>query len=213
VHQCARFSTDPKVEHGEALRWLGRYLKHTRDKGTILKPVKGKGLELFIDADFAGNWDPTEWGDCDTVRSHHGYLISYAGCPLTWKSQLQTEIALSSTESEYTGMSYALKRDAIPMIKNLKEMKAYGFPIDTAQANVHCGVFKDNSGVVEIAKHRKFRPRTKHLNVKLHHFRDFVDRNEISIHPISTTLQPADFLTKALSRFLLERHHFTVMGW
>jgi hypothetical protein len=151
-------------------------------------------------------------GDSDTARSCHGYLLSYAGCPLTWKSQLQTEIALSSTESEYTDMSYAL-RDAIPMIEILKEMKAFGFPIDTAQADVPCRVFEDNSGAVEIAKHRMFRPRMKHLNVKLHHFRDYVDRNEISIHPISTTLQPADFLTKALSRFLLERHRFTVMGW
>ena len=34
-HQCARFSSDPKKEHGDAVRWLGRYLKGTRDKGTI----------------------------------------------------------------------------------------------------------------------------------------------------------------------------------
>src|SRR6056300_997119 len=38
VHQCARFTSDPKVEHGEALKWLGRYLIGTKDKGTILKP-------------------------------------------------------------------------------------------------------------------------------------------------------------------------------
>ena len=25
----------------------------------------------------------------------------YSGCPIVWKSQLQTEIVLSSTESEY----------------------------------------------------------------------------------------------------------------
>ena len=27
VHQCARFVSDPKREHGDAVRWLGRYLK------------------------------------------------------------------------------------------------------------------------------------------------------------------------------------------
>ena len=27
----------------------------------------------------------------------------YTGCPIVWKSQLQMEIALRSTESEYTG--------------------------------------------------------------------------------------------------------------
>ena len=36
THQCARFTIDPKVEHGKAVKWLGRYLKATRDKGTIL---------------------------------------------------------------------------------------------------------------------------------------------------------------------------------
>jgi hypothetical protein len=64
----------------------------------------------------------------DTVRSRHGYIILYGGVPITWKSQLQTEIALSSTESEYTGLSYALQ-EAILIMQLLKEMKTMGFPI------------------------------------------------------------------------------------
>ena len=31
VHQCARFSTCPRQEHGAAIRWLARYLKGTKD--------------------------------------------------------------------------------------------------------------------------------------------------------------------------------------
>ena len=108
THQCARFTTCPKEEHAQAIRWLARYLKGTRKKGTILRPDKSKGLEVYVDADFAGNWDPKEFEDPDTARSRHGYFITFAGCPIVWKSQLQTEIALSSTESEYTGLSYAL---------------------------------------------------------------------------------------------------------
>ena len=60
VHQCARFCSDPKKEHGQAIRWLGRYLRHTRDKGTVLKPNLNKGLEVYVDADFAGNFDKTD---------------------------------------------------------------------------------------------------------------------------------------------------------
>ncbi|KAI2503574.1 hypothetical protein MHU86_10861 [Fragilaria crotonensis] len=71
----------------------------------------------------------------DTARSRHGYFIKYADCPLLWKSQLQTEVALSSTESKYTGLSYAL-RDAIPVMELLKEMKTRGYPITTAQAKL-----------------------------------------------------------------------------
>ncbi len=212
THQCARYSVNPKKEHGAAIRWLARYLKGTRDKGIILKPTLTKDLEVHVDADFAGAWDPEESDHRDTARSRHGYVISYKGCPLLWKSQLQTEIALSSTESEYTGLSYAL-RDAIPVMQTLKEMQGKGIPIDSAKGKIYCSVFEDNSGAVEMATHHKYRPRTKHLNVKLHHFRDYVNRKEISIHHISTQRQPADLLTKSLNEELTVRHRKVIMGW
>ena len=101
-HQCARFMSDPKSDHAQAVRWLGRYLNGTKDKGTIYNPTKGKGLEVYVDADFAGNWHKDETHDRDTARSRHGYIIMYGGCPVMWKSQLQGEITLSSTESKYT---------------------------------------------------------------------------------------------------------------
>ena len=119
---------------------------------------------------------------------------------------------MSSTESEYTGLSYAL-REAIPLIEILKELKERGFPIASTSPKIHCRVFEDNSGALVMAKVHKYRPRTKHLNVKLHHFRDYVVREEISIHPIDTALQPADYLTKPLSQDLLEQHRKSVQGW
>ena len=72
------------------------------------------------------------------------------GSPILWKSQLQTEIALSSTESEYMGLSYAL-RDAIPLMCMIAEMKKHGFDIHNAAAKVKCKVFEDNSGALEMA--------------------------------------------------------------
>ena len=213
VHQCARFASNPKVEHGNAIKWLGRYLKGSRDKGTIIKPDLKKDFEVYVDADYAGNWDPKEAAtDVDTARSRHGYVIMHAGCPITWKSQLQTEIALSSTESEYTGLSYAL-RETIPIMELLKEMKANGIKVRSTKPKVHCRVFEDNSGALEIAKVHKFRPRTKHLNNRLHHFRDRVNRGEISIHPISTHHQCGDYLTKPLNEELHVRHRKVVQGW
>jgi hypothetical protein len=119
---------------------------------------------------------------------------------------------MSSTESEYTGLSYAL-RDAIPIMELLKEMKGMRFPIKSSQAKVHCRVFEDNSGALEMAKVHKYQPRTKHLDVRLHHFRDCVERREISIHAINTNDQPADYLTKALNENTLKRHRQRVMGW
>ena len=77
--------------------------------------------------------------------------MMHAGCPITWKSQLQTEFTLSSTESEHAGLSCAL-REAIPVMELLNEMKANGFKLHAATPEVHCKAFEDNSGALEMAR-------------------------------------------------------------
>ena len=101
THQYSRFVADPKKSHARAVRWLGCYLLHSKRKGIRFRVDITRGLEVFVDTSFAGNWDKqdAQTGDRDAARSRHGYIILYYGCPLIWKSQLQTEIALSSTES------------------------------------------------------------------------------------------------------------------
>jgi hypothetical protein len=65
------------------------------------------------------------------------------------------EITLSSTESEYTGLSYAL-RDSIPMMNLLDEMKQFGFPVFGEKQTDHCRVYEDNSGALAMAKELKY---------------------------------------------------------
>ena len=108
-------------------------------------------MEIYVDADFAGNWNQEEaFDDRDTACSRNGYFIMCVGCSIVWKSKLQMEIALSSTESKYTGLSYALWEE-IHMMEILKEMQGYGFPITEPNTEVHCRVFEDKSGVDEMA--------------------------------------------------------------
>jgi len=78
---------------------------------------------------------------------------------------------------------------------------------------VHCRVFEDNSGALEIATIHKVRPRTKHLNVQLHHFRQYVDQGDIAILPITSELQRADLLTHMTSLGTLVQHRTAIMGW
>ena len=212
THQCARFVSNLKIEHTRATRWLGRHLKGTVDKGAVLGPDPSQGLEVHVDADFAGNWDPKDTSNPDTARSRHGCCIMCAGCPITWKSQLQTEFALSSAESEYAGLSCAL-REAIPVMELLNEMKANGFKVHTTTPEVHCKVFEDNSGALEMARTYKFRPRTKHLNCRLHHFRHYVERGSTSVHPIASEDQLADMLTKPVNEKTIVRLRKLVLGW
>jgi hypothetical protein len=82
---------------------------------------------------------------------------------------MATKIVLSSTESKYTGASAAL-REAIPVMELVKEMREMKVPIHDCTVRVHCRLYEDNSGALETLRHKKYRPRTKHLLVKLHHF-------------------------------------------
>ena len=165
-----------------------------------------------MDSNFCGNWHKKYAGEADSVQSRHGYIIMYAGCPIVSKSQLQTEISLSTTEAEYTELSYAL-REAIPLMELLKEMRKKGFDVLDHKVKVHFRFFEDNSGDIEMVVVHNWRPRTKHLATKLHNFRSYMNYGEISVHKIDTSLQPADVLTKPLNAKLLKRHLNTIMGW
>ena len=212
THQCARYTESPKDIHAKAIRWLARYLKKTRTEGFMMKPDMSKGIEVYVDADFAGSWDRHDSLNPDTARSRHGYIIKVLGCPIVWKSQLQTEIALSSSESEYTGLSYAL-REAIPVMQLIREISELGFLEQQGPPKIYCEVFEDNSGALEMANIHKYRPRTKHLNVKLHHFRQYVNDGSVVIKKIDTAEQQADYLTKPLAMDKLIYLRSKVMGW
>ena len=136
VQQCARFNNNPKKSHEEAVKRICRYLLRTKHRGLILKPDKSKGLECYVDADFAGSWSSHSSHDPLSVHSRTGFCIFYAGCPILWKSKIQSIIALSTTEAEYVALSSAL-REVIPIIKLLEDLSARGFPVQRKNSKVH----------------------------------------------------------------------------
>lgn len=212
VHACARFSTCPKKEHGEAVEYIARYLKTVADQGIKLHPRRNQGFECYADADFSGNWmkeyaqfDPT------TAKSRSGWVILYANCPILWASKLQGQVALSTTEAEYISLSTAL-RDVLPLMELCNEMHAHGFDTYHDKPRVYCKAFEDNSGALELARLPKMRPRTKHINCSYHHFREAVRKGEVSIFPCDTLDMLADMLTKPLPQNLLVKHRKRVTG-
>mmetsp|Transcript_34930 Transcript_34930/g.49561 ORF Transcript_34930/g.49561 Transcript_34930/m.49561 type:complete len:129 (+) Transcript_34930:341-727(+) len=121
-------------------------------------PDMTQGLEVFVDANFAGAWDRLDTTNRDTGRSQYRYIVCLFGCLILWKSALQTEVALSTTEAEYTRLLYALL-DVFPIIKLFKEMKEKWLPVIQAEADIHCCVFEDNCGAAKIAKEHKYHPK------------------------------------------------------
>ena len=55
VHQSARFSINPKLSHECAVKRIGKYLLSNKNKGLIITPDRSRGIEVYVDADFAGS--------------------------------------------------------------------------------------------------------------------------------------------------------------
>ena len=211
THQCARFNNDPKLSHERAVKRIVRYLLDTRDKGIIFRPDLSRGLECFVDADFAGGWKDCGHDCPESVLSRTGYIITYAGCPITWGSKLQSEIALSTTESEYIAVSTAM-REVIPFLGLMEEIAGV-FGLLTRKPVFKCTVWEDNDSCIVVAKSPKFTPRTKHIAIKYHHFRSYVSDGKIVINPIDTSEQLADMLTKPLKVKSFCYLRGKLMGW
>ena len=108
VHQCAIFCESPKLIQEQAVHRIVRYLIGTRERGLIFKPDKNIGIEVFVDADFAGSWNSAEESDPVSVLLCSEFMVTYTNCPLYWSSKLQTEISLLTTEDEYIALSQSL---------------------------------------------------------------------------------------------------------
>ena len=83
VHQCACFCSEPKEEHVKDVMHLGKYLQGTKEQGIIIKPDKQKSFEVWVDADYSGNWNKTTaQHDVSTAKSRSGYVMTYGNCPI-----------------------------------------------------------------------------------------------------------------------------------
>ena len=201
VHQTARFSVNPMRSHELAIMRIGRYLVDTADKGIRYNVDKSKGLEVYVDADFAGAWNAADSDNADNVLSRTGFVICYANCPIMWCSKLQTEIALSTAEAEYIALSHAL-REAIPIQNLSKEINCI-FTLHVPTPDFCLTVHEDNLSTIKMAESLKFTPRTKHIAIKYHHFRSRVQcsynpTGDIKIRYLESKKQLADIFTKPL---------------
>jgi Reverse transcriptase (RNA-dependent DNA polymerase) len=213
VHQCARFTHFPKKTHEDAILRICRYLQGTKDKGLIFNPTEDLTLDCYVDADFVGLYGVEDDQDPVCVKSRTGYCLTLGGCPLIWVSKLQTEIALSTTEAEYIALSQSL-RDVIPMRRLLKEASEGLSLTVKPTAKMYSTVFEDNNGALSIAQSPRMSPRTKHIAIKYHHFRNSIGEDKgIVLEKIDTTKQKADILTKGLPSDTHVSIRKLMMGW
>ena len=209
VNQCARFTHNPKKSHGKAVKRIVRYLIGTRDKGMLMTPNDHIALDCYVDADFAGLWNVEHYQDPTCAKSRTGYVILLGGCPLTWTSKLQTEISLSTMESEFVSLSLSL-RELLPLRDLVAELAdALGIK-EKLKVRSHSTVFEDNNGALQLANCPKFTPRSRHYAVKYHFFRHYVENGELQIKRVDTDVQIADQFTRPPEHFCRLR---LLIGW
>ncbi|KAG5890504.1 hypothetical protein JTB14_016382 [Gonioctena quinquepunctata] len=97
----SRYQTCASQELRQAIKRVLRYIKGTRDSMLIFSSTKLDNIiEGYADADWAG--DRT---DC---KSTTGYIFKVFGNSISWRSQKQSTVALSSTEAEYVALTNAV---------------------------------------------------------------------------------------------------------
>ena len=98
VQTVSRFSSKPGIAHWEAVKWIFRYLKGTRDLwltyGNTVKELEG-----YADVD----------GMAEDRKAISGYAFLVNGGAVSWSAKRQEIISLSTTESEYVAAVHAAK--------------------------------------------------------------------------------------------------------
>jgi hypothetical protein len=213
VSQVARFNHNPTTLHATAVKTIVRYLKRTKEKGTIVKPDGTMDITCHVDADFAGLYH-SEPDDVPTsAKSRMGYIVRLGGCPLVWKSKLISRIVLSTTESEYYALQHAMQT-VIHVRRILLEITTAIASAGTAPRILFsCRVFEDNSAALLLATSHRITSRTRHYLVSYHWFWQEFKKGNVELLPCETKMQDADYFTKASVRFVFETNRMRIQGW
>ena len=100
----------------------------------------------------------------------------------------------------------------MPLREIITELKPI-LNIPDADLAIKRTLFEDNMGAEKLAKVPKNRPRTKHIAVKYHHFKEAVSKGILKVVKVDITNQLADIFTKPLARLPLEHLILRIMGW
>ncbi|CAL5439703.1 unnamed protein product [Camellia sinensis] len=185
VGVVSRFLSNPGKEHWEAVKWILRYLKGTAKMCLCFRDAKPV-LEGYTDSDMAG--------DLDGRKSTSGLLFTFAGGAVSWQSKLQKCVALSTTEAEYIAAAEAGK-EMLWLKRFLQELG-----LKQEKFTVHC----DSQSAIDLSKNSMYHSRTKHIDVRYHWIREVMDKQLLELTKIHTDKNPADMLTKVVSRDKLE---------
>jgi len=190
VGEVSRFCENFGIDHWNAALKILKYLKTTKDMSLVFDGSHPDQVVAYADASWAS--------DQDTGRSVTGYVVTVNGSSVSWKSQRQQTVAMSSTEAEYMAL-FAVVQEVIWMKRFLDQVS----PKHTSQEII---VYQDNKSAILLASNPTQHSRTKHINTKFHFVREQVTSGQVKLQYLPTEDMTADILTKAVSGVKLTKH-------
>jgi len=182
----------PTVIHAGAVKQIMRYLKGTTEYGLVY--VQGGGTGVLV------GYTDSDHGADQVERTSTGGMAFYLGENLvSWCSQKQKTVALSSCEAEFMAATSAA-RQALWLRNLLSEI--------TEERPRAVTLYVDNNSARALMNNPMFHGRSKYIDIKYHFIRQCVERGQIIVKRVSTDEQKADALTKALpvAKLVVMRH-------
>jgi hypothetical protein len=189
VRDLAKFMSNFGSKHYEAAKHLLRYLQGTRSWGIVYgnTPDPFPLFRCFTDSD---------WATSQNRKSISGFIVECGNGPISWSSKQQVVVALSSCEAEYLACSHCARQ--ILWVRSLFEELCFSQHHPTP---LYC----DNQGTIACTHDPQSHSRMKHIDIRAHFIRDCVNNRLVDIHHIPGIENPADLLTKPLTRVVHDK--------
>lgn len=180
VSVASRFLENPTIVHERAAKRILRYIKKTLNFG-ILYTQDDANIVAYSDADFAG--------DTSTRKSTSGSVLFFGNNIISWSSERQQSVSLSTTESEYIAASQCVKE-----LVWLKRLLCEILDRDDIEAIL----YMDNQSAKRLVKNPEFHKRSKHIEIRYHFIREKYEAKIFDLKYVATNDMIADVFTKAL---------------
>jgi hypothetical protein len=166
------------------LKLLG-YVKYTQNLKLNLSAISNTNLIGYTDADFANNKDDR--------TSMGGMILFVDRVPISWRSNKQKSVCLSSMESEFVALTDASK-ELVWFQRILQECQIHKIFLIKQDTPL---LLADNQASMDFSKSPIENHRSKHIDVKLFFVRDLIYKNIFKLEYIPSKLNLADIFTKA----------------
>ena len=147
VGVVSRFMSRPEKQHWEAVKWILRYLRSLLDTCLCFTDASLK-LQGYVDVDLAG--------DIDSRKSIIRFIFTLGDTTISWASNLQKIVTLSTTEVEYVATTEVGK----------EMIWLYSF-LDELGKKQKLGILhSDSQSAIFLAKNSAFHSKSKHIQMR-----------------------------------------------